>query len=221
MIVSHLHKFIFIKTTKTAGTSIEIALSQHCGPEDIITPIQPEDEEIRRRLGFRGPQNHLDTAAAKAASQAVSPLFYNHMPAREIRAQVGDKIWSDYHKLCFERHPCERVISFFFFRRRLKPQLTIAELIDSRWMRWLRKTGYHLYTIDGRIVVDKVGLYEKLQRDLDEFSGTVGLPQLELLRTKDDYRVDRRDFRSILTPEERAKIGRIFAPEIALFGYEC
>jgi len=220
MIISHLHKFIFIKTTKTAGTRIEIALSQHCGPEDIITPIQPEDEEIRRRLGFRGPQNHLGPAA-NGASGAAPARFYNHMPAREIMAQVGDTIWSDYHKLCFERHPCERVISFFFFRRRLKPQLTIAELIDSRWMRWLRKTGYQLYTIDGRIAVDKIGLYEKLQADLDEFCGIVGLPQLDLLRTKNDYRVDRRDFRSILTPEERAKIGRIFAPEIALFGYEC
>lgn len=32
MIVSHRYRYIFIKTKKTAGTSIEIALSRHCGP---------------------------------------------------------------------------------------------------------------------------------------------------------------------------------------------
>ena len=40
MIVSHKHKFIFIKTKKTAGTAIEAALSELCGPQDVITPFR-------------------------------------------------------------------------------------------------------------------------------------------------------------------------------------
>ena len=43
MIASHQHRFIFLKTRKTAGTSVEIALSKVCGPDDIITEISPED----------------------------------------------------------------------------------------------------------------------------------------------------------------------------------
>jgi hypothetical protein len=39
MIISHKHKFIFFKTKKTAGTSIEIALSKYRGPDDVITPF--------------------------------------------------------------------------------------------------------------------------------------------------------------------------------------
>ena len=57
MIVSHRHKFVFMKTRKTAGTSIEIALSEHCGPSDIVSPNDPADEELRSKLGFTGPQN--------------------------------------------------------------------------------------------------------------------------------------------------------------------
>ncbi len=51
MIISHKHKFIFIKTRKTSGTSMEISLSQFCGDDDIITPITYEDELVRQHIG--------------------------------------------------------------------------------------------------------------------------------------------------------------------------
>lgn len=56
MIVSHRHKFIFIKTRKTAGTSIEASLSRYCGPQDVVTPVSLEDEWFRGQFGL-GPQN--------------------------------------------------------------------------------------------------------------------------------------------------------------------
>ena len=46
MIISHKHKFIFLKVQKTAGTSMEIALSEHCGAGDILTPLHPDDEAM-------------------------------------------------------------------------------------------------------------------------------------------------------------------------------
>ena len=48
MTISHKYNFIFIKTLKTAGTSLEIYLSQMCGNGDIVTPIEPS--EIVNRL---------------------------------------------------------------------------------------------------------------------------------------------------------------------------
>ena len=41
MIVSHKHKFIFIKTMKTAGTSIEAFLASYCEGRDIVTFLVP------------------------------------------------------------------------------------------------------------------------------------------------------------------------------------
>ena len=58
MIISHKHKFIFIKTRKVGGTSVEIAMSKYLGSGDIVTPITPEDEEMRRSKGFVSCQNY-------------------------------------------------------------------------------------------------------------------------------------------------------------------
>src|SRR5438132_1659657 len=44
MIISHKHKFIFIKTVKTAGTSLEVFLARHCGPDDVLTLFDPPIE---------------------------------------------------------------------------------------------------------------------------------------------------------------------------------
>ena len=59
MIISHEHKFIFLKTRKTAGTSVELALRQLCGPDDIIAPIGNAEERRQQSLHYQGrpPQN--------------------------------------------------------------------------------------------------------------------------------------------------------------------
>lgn len=44
MIISHKYKFIFIKTYKTAGSSIELYLSKYCGKQDIVIPMIDEDD---------------------------------------------------------------------------------------------------------------------------------------------------------------------------------
>ena len=229
MIISHRYRFIFLKTGKTAGTSIEIALSEYCGAEDIITPIKPEDELIRRSLGFRGPRNYLepDTPAGVPATGQPGPgtlnrRFYNHIPAIQIKARVDESVWSGYYKFCFERHPCERVISHYFSHYPRERRPTLSEFIDSNAMQRLKRTGYDAYTIDDKVAVDKIGLYESLETDLEEFRVRVGLPQpLSLPHAKASFRTDHRHFRDILSPEERVKIARVFAQEIALFGYEC
>ena len=60
MIVSHKYKFIFIKNVKVASSSMEIALSKFCGPDDIITLIDNggTDDKTRKKLGYPGPQHH-------------------------------------------------------------------------------------------------------------------------------------------------------------------
>jgi len=130
MILSHRHKFIFVKGIKVAGTSVEIALSQVCGPEDIITTITPADE--RFRLGSNGePRNyasrlypawlrrrlekryvHQVTEASAEQLASVRPPrgpFRNHMPLARVLELVPQA--QDYEVFCVERSPYAKVMS--------------------------------------------------------------------------------------------------------------
>ncbi len=63
-IISYSKNFIFVKTNKTAGTSLEIALSKFCNDKDIISQIG-NDEKIRSRLGYRSAQNYKGKLSKK------------------------------------------------------------------------------------------------------------------------------------------------------------
>ncbi len=69
MIISHEHKFIFLKTKKTAGTAIEAALSELCGPTCVITPYREESESDRKGLAA-AELSHRASAEAEASAVA-------------------------------------------------------------------------------------------------------------------------------------------------------
>lgn len=228
MIVSHRHKFIFLKTEKTAGTSVEIALSRFCGPEDIITPISPADEEIRRSLGHRGPQNYLAPwrdyglrdAARLLLRRRRKVRFYNHMSGREVRGYVGDDVWKGYFKFCFERNPFDRIISHYYWCHRSEPRPPLASFIHSSRALSLKRRGYEVYTQDGKVAVDRICRFEAIEQELEEVRQIIGLPEpLVLPRAKSSHRVDKRSYRDVLGEEERDWVSQMFGEEIRLLGY--
>jgi hypothetical protein len=227
MIISHKYRFIFLKTGKTAGTSIEIALSKFCGPDDIITPITHEDERERAALGYRGPQNYFVPMSeysirdwGRLLRTGKKARFYNHISGREVRDRIGARIWNEYYKFCFVRNPWDRLISLYYWHYREEPRPSMAEFVDSRVPDILRTRGIEIYTIDERVAVDRVCRYERLGPELEEVAGRLGLPEaLALPRAKGSARKDRRSYRDVLSREDGEKIARMFSKEIELFGY--
>ena len=205
MIISHKHRFIFIKTRKTAGTSIEIALSKFCGPDDVITPITDEDEELRRSLGYPGPQN-CDIPLARFRTtdwwntlrRGKRVRFYNHAPARFVRDHIDRGVWNAYFKFAFERNPFDRAISIYYWGGQNKTQAPISDWIRDGGLKSLRIPG--IYVIDEKIAVDEVFRYEELDAAMRAVAARLSLPEVpELPFTKHQARTDRRPYREVLS----------------------
>lgn len=205
MIASHAHRFIFVKTRKTAGTSLEIALSRHCGPDDVITPISPADEELRVALGGRGPQ-HFET----------DPRSYNHMSARRVVRALGRETWDGYFTFAFERNPWDVVASSWrYSSRRPEFDRPFAEFVRSPRVQRLAE-NQRLYRLGGRVAVDRVYLYEQLPDALAELSGRLGL-ELEMPRAKGGGAGPH--YRELYTDEEAELVAGAFELTIRDFGY--
>jgi hypothetical protein len=201
VIISHRHRFIFVKTLKTAGTSIEVFLSQHCGPDDVATPILPHVEPHR-------PRNYDG--------------FFNHIPAAAIRDRVGPDIWRTYFKFCVERNPWDKTLSYYHMAN-------AREGGELSFEQYLRRNDFPLnfpkYTEPGepnRVVVDRVLRYERLADDLRDVFCGLGIPFDGSLgvTAKSEYRTDRRPYREVYTRRQAELVGRVFVAERQLHGYE-
>ena len=231
MIVSHQHRFVFIKTRKTAGTSIEIALAEHCGPADIITPIDEVDEQIRRELGHRGPQNFELRQPVSGLGGLISHLFgrnvvrhYNHAPASLIRARIGPQSYDSYRKFCVVRNPWDRAVSLYFWRKnrpsseKLDEEMSLAEFVRDTPADVL--SDARIFTIDGAAAVDRFVRYENLAEDLTTALAELGLPAIDLPWAKSGTRETKDHYSWIYDDESEARIRELCVWEIDNLGYE-
>lgn len=227
MILSHKYKFIFIKTAKTAGTSVEVFLSRHCGTTDILTPIEPPIEGHRPRNyeGFINPIPEILERPAKIFSTLRHSItsrekFYRHMPAFEVQKRVPRDVWNSYFKFCVERNPWDKVLSHFHMHAaREGGSLSLDEyLVRGRF-----PLNYFRYTdrSEKRIIVDRILRYENLLTELGDvfsqlkipFEGTLGV------QAKSGYRTDLRPYQEVFNDKQRRIVEKAFAKEIERHGY--
>jgi sulfotransferase famil protein len=216
VIVSHKNRFIFLRTFKTAGTSIEIALSAHCGPEDILTRLlEPGDEELRKSVGYRGPQNHLVQRDDRPGTREFAP----HMTAKAAQGLFPDA-WNRYFKFAVVRNPWEVCASAYAMRAAQGTHRGrgFSEFVGSPGFAAWAERWRNTFTIDGRVAVDEIVRYEDLADSLEQVRRRIGLPEpLALPRAKSGYR--KGHYREMVNPRDAEIIAKLFATEIKMFGY--
>ncbi|MEX0450735.1 hypothetical protein V6X62_02735 [Spiribacter sp. 218] len=233
MIVSHRYRFIFLKTGKVGGTSLEIALSKYLGGDDIITPIKAQDERVRANHGFPGPRNYVVPFAERNLYEHARVLrnqlgmggklprkYWNHMPAASVRKALGDKIWNSYFKFSVERNPWDQVVSRYYWDR---PKMSFREFVESG--RGYRRCNYDLYSINGLPATDYLICYEKLREGLAEVSDKIGLPEnvadiFAEIRAKGQFRPSGSPYREHFDERTREIVRLQYAREICLLGYD-
>jgi len=231
MILSHKHRFIYIKTIKTASSSIETALSTVLGEDDIITPARSDLQQ--QRLESRQAQNYRLDHPAVPQRPLIRRLlcrperhyhpsigFYEHMPAWRVKAYIDEKIWNEYYKFSFERNPWDRQVSLFNYKNRNK-------IIKNSFEGSLRKrrssyiNNYDLYSIEGDIALDFIGKYENLEEDFQTISRNIGLDAEMILPVTNVSKTSTtKPYREYYTEQTRQLMAEWYRREIDLFGYE-
>jgi hypothetical protein len=239
MIVSYLHNFIFIKTKKTAGSSMEVALATHAGPDDIVTPMGQKEEVERIKLypsayprnfstDKAAEQRYLEALkteklraikiALRAANQASDVRTQRHDRAEHILEATGKEFWRKAYKFTIERHPYEKAVSLAWFERGRRQKFEDA--LDSV-LRKNRYRNYDHYTLDGVVAVDFIIRYEHMNEDLQKVEERLGLPIVERLpRSNSRQRKDRSPAREVLTDSQKRIVQDTCREEFELMGYE-
>lgn len=241
MILSFRHNFLFVRALKVAGTSVEIALSTLCGPDDISPPIVPVDERLKLELGGHCA-NYSDNPVIEQAYREMilaSPAdrldrivhppsrYAPHMSVRQVEAAFGQSLDS-FRLVCVERDPFAKVISFLHMRRNFADYkngapdmaMPIGDLsgaldraLERRRLDILK--SIHIY--GGR--TPRVIHYERLEEDFAAFAEELGVAPPPLPHAKRGPMSNTIDPRAVFRRDQIVRLNTLFAPELTAFGY--
>ena len=178
VVVSHAFKFIFVKTTKTAGTSVESCLSRFLPGSDSLSPIYPP----------------VDCHSPRNWKLPNGKHLYNHMPIREVINIYGSEI-PDYKSWCIERHPVDKCISHFAMLINSPQHNKGNERLE--WDEYVEKGQFPVdldkWSINGTVVVDRVFDYDLISAQVPEYLlAEFGISNFSLdVRAKSGFRSGR------------------------------
>jgi hypothetical protein len=226
MIISHEHKFIFLKTEKTGSSSVESALGQFCGPRDVLTVVH-ESDEVLHPVGPRNERVALGNLMPppRGVRRVLPEAFgyYPHIRAEQARRMTPRQVWNSYFKFAVERNPWDRQVSLFRHRQRRRPQLTFDNWLGcpfERTRHYVRLRNWNIYAIGGSIAVDHVIPYERLNEGLAEVLQHLGLKERPTLpRVNGQYRPAGDNYRPHYSDANRQRIERWYRREVETFGY--
>ena len=221
MLLSHRYRFIYTKTLKAAGTSVEIYFEPACLPDNsrlVSSHHIGETVTPAGVIGYRGPN-------------PAGCTWYNHMPASEIRALIGDQVWHSYYKFCVVRNPFDKLVSFWWFvvNRTHDSLYRRADfsVIRSAFSQWCRHHASEAvdrdkYLIDGQPVMDHFVRYESLVEGIQRACADTGYPfrPAALGQHKADHRIRTWPFHEYYDEPAIAAVEAAFRWELDFFGYE-
>lgn len=177
VLVCHEHEFIYQKTLKTAGTSVEMALEPLCAPAGHVvrepTPARFSDYGI---VGARrGPANEDQTG------------WRSHLPASKTKALIGDRIWNSYERIAVIRNPFDKAVSWFFWKTRrsnIAPDERVSafrsflkDRAERGYFRSDADIDWQTCHLDGRLIINKFLKMETIRADLDELAAGWEIPR--------------------------------------------
>jgi hypothetical protein len=241
VIISHAHKFIFLRPFKTGSTSVQQALALGaCRAGDWVSCVWlteaekarliEEGSNVRKLEGFKEicPPEDASGRTRCVVSPKGKDLWLGMQPFHPTAAIVrglDPNAWTSYQRVTIVRNPWDHVLSMVHYWRlyRFGPA-GVEDWLATNFTReaqaLCRKgfpTARFVYDALGRPQCSTVLRFESLEEDfkklLDGLGVQVPLPHFK----KFQYRTA--PYMDYYEHLARDAVERVFAPEIAAFGY--
>lgn len=223
MIISHKHKFVFIKTAKTGGSTIENILGDHLGNKDIASGSAYKDSgNISPTMKRNFP--NLDYPDSLGG--------YSHLPASLIYEKffTGKKP-KDYFVFTIERNSYDKAVSHWWWHTRRKKQMKGMPRSRIKFEDYLKRliqepdnnnpSCWRRYT-DESICVDHIYQYDQwdqMFKDLSQrFSLKINMDNTKNIRLKDSKKPFEH-YSEAYKNNEQELVKQLFSNEIKHFGY--
>jgi hypothetical protein len=223
MLVSHRRRFIYLKTFKTASTSVEILFEPECEPEGAAIPPRHDSVEHETAAGIVGGRMEGRYAGEKWPA---------HITAAALRDKIGAEMFNAYLKFCVIRNPFDKVVSrWWWVMNRPGGQMPAHdarfEEVRAAFNAWVMSPepdfGYDRdrYTIDGEVCVQRFLRYENLWADIQDLCKELGITKMhsELGAYKSGIRFMREPFPFYYDEPAARKVASEFDWELKRFGY--
>lgn len=231
MILSHRHKFLFFKQMKSAGSSIELALTPFCGQDDIMSG-SPYDNEVSQ--GYIERNNKLGYRQVWNQHTSPSEFF-----------DSDTSLYESYTKFTTIRNPYDAIVSYFWWSF-YSPDSTLKNHIltpreedntftlQNKFMTYLQtyasfsKVGntemiikwfaskYETFYPKG---LDHVLRYEDLEMDFSMLCGRIGLQPINLPKLKSNIRKSPYSYNEYYNPVSYDIVTTCFKNTIEDFNY--
>jgi hypothetical protein len=234
MLISHRRNFVYTKTVKTAGTSVEAYFERYCMTE------QEEKEWIlsHKRETYESEAGIIGCRGIKTNSK-----WFNHKSALGIKNEIGPTLWEKYFKFCVIRNPFEKVLSMYYFKnppkggylnkRNRKVVFPAFAKIENnkveinQFREWVVKQEFGVlidrdkYMINDSICMDYFIRYEKLHEGIQQVCDVIDVPYIpeNLPNLKAGIRPVDRKLDSYYDRESKDIILKLFEFEFDYFGY--
>lgn len=209
VLVSHIHKFIYLKNYKVAGTSVESFFGKYC--------IDPKEKPT---YNFPFMLDKQDNEYGMINVPIEDFVF--HPGAVQIKNFLGDEVFNDYFKFCVVRNPYDLMVSAFFF---CIPQMNIRDFKN-----FCKEFEHNYFTdnlqrilLDGKPICQYYIRYENLKEDIVVVLEKLGISDYnleDLPNYRSDIRYDKRNYREYYDEETREIVANLFKVEIEMFQYE-
>lgn len=152
-----------------------------------------------------------------------------HAGADAMVRRYGIKRWNKYFKFAFVRNPWDRMLSCYFYDKMINsknitkyPQF--EQYLTYRLVKQPQeRNGYFFYRMldrieyEGKISVNFIGQYEKLQEDFDKACDIIGIPRRKL---GFERKTKHNNYREYYNKKTVDLVAKYFPKEIKMFNYE-